>query len=200
MKWWRRIAGLSGPDARVSAGATRTRACSAGVKPSRRWPRPRRLSRSMICCHNQRREDDMGCKPIGLDHVNIYVRNVERSHRWYADILGLHTQDTMMSAQTGRMRAVFLAADPDHGHDIALFDVGDEAPRQQKGQVGLNHFAWRMASLDDLKEMYHRLEARGVPFTVSDHTISIGIYFSDPDGNGLEAYYELPRREWGRDR
>jgi catechol 2,3-dioxygenase len=141
----------------------------------------------------------MGVKPIGLDHVNIFVRNAERSHRWYTDILGLHTQDTMMSAQTGRTRAVFLAADPDHGHDIALFDVGDEAPLQQKGQVGLNHFAWRMASLDDLKTMYHRLEERGVPFSVSDHTISLGIYFSDPDGNGLEVYYELPRSEWHRD-
>ena len=142
----------------------------------------------------------MGVKPLGLDHVNIFVRNVERSHRWYTDVLGLHTQDTFMHKGTGRMRAVFLAADPDHAHDIALFDVGDEAPLQQKGQVGLNHFAWRMASLDDLKEMHGRLTDQDVPFSVSDHTISIGIYFSDPDGNGLEVYYELPRSEWHRDR
>ena len=66
---------------------------------------------------------------------------------------------------------------------------------QQKGQVGLNHVAWRMASLDDLAEMYHRLKTQGVPFTVSDHTVSIGIYFDDPDGNGLEVYYEQPRSE-----
>jgi catechol 2,3-dioxygenase len=142
----------------------------------------------------------MGCKPLGLDHVNIFVRNVERSHRWYTVVLGLHTQDTFTHAGPGRLRAVFLAADPDHAHDIALFDVGDDAPGQQKGQVGLNHFAWRMASVDDLKEMHQRLQDQGVPFSVSDHTISIGIYFSDPDGNGLEVYYELPRSEWHRDR
>jgi len=142
----------------------------------------------------------MGVKPLGLDHVNIFVRNVERSHRWYTDVLGLHTQDTFTHAGTGRMRAVFLAADPDHAHDVALFDVGDDAPIQQKGQVGLNHFAWKMASVDDLKEMHGRLQDQGVPFSVSDHTISIGIYFSDPDGNGLEVYYELPRSEWHRDR
>ena len=35
---------------------------------------------------------------------------------------------------------------------------------------------------------------------VADHTISLGVYFSDPDGNGLEVYYELPRSEWRRDR
>jgi catechol 2,3-dioxygenase len=33
---------------------------------------------------------------------------------------------------------------------------------------------------------------------VADHSISIGIYFEDPDGNGLEVSYELPREEWPR--
>ena len=43
----------------------------------------------------------MTCRPVSLDHVNIYVRNAERSHRWYADVLGLHTQDTFMSPRPG---------------------------------------------------------------------------------------------------
>ena len=141
----------------------------------------------------------MTTRPLSLDHVNIFVRNVERSHRWYTDILSLHTQDVFKHRNSDRLRAVFLSADPDHAHDIALFDVGDDAPLQEKGQVGLNHFAWKMASLDDLRSMYHRLKEKGVPFTVSDHTISIGIYFDDPDGNGLEVYFELPRSEWKRD-
>ena len=142
----------------------------------------------------------MTTRPLSLDHVNIFVRNPERSHQWYTDILGLHTQDVFKHPDRDRVRAVFLSADPNHAHDIALFDVGDDAPGQEKGQVGLNHFAWKMARLDDLKAMHQRLTEKGVPFTVSDHTISIGIYFSDPDGNGLEVYYELPRSEWHRDR
>ena len=142
----------------------------------------------------------MACRPIGLDHVNIFVRNAQKSHEWYTDILNLHTQDTITSSQTGRVRGVFLSTDPDHAHDIALFEVGEDAPGQSKGQVGLNHVAWRMATLDDLKEMYQKLLSKDVPFTVSDHKVSIGIYFSDPDGNGLEVYYELPRSEWHRDR
>ena len=142
----------------------------------------------------------MPLKPVALDHVNIYVRNAARSHEWYTDILGLHTQDIFYHPGTERMRAAFLACDRDHAHDIALFEVGDEAASPQKGQVGLNHVAWRMATLDDLAEMYHRLKAQDVPFTVSDHTISIGIYFDDPDGNGLEVYYEQPRSQWKRER
>jgi catechol-2,3-dioxygenase len=142
----------------------------------------------------------MACKPVSLDHVNIYVRNAERSHRWYTEILGLHTQDTFSAPETGKLRAVFLSADPEHAHDVALFEVGEDAPGPQKGQVGLNHFAWRMASLEDLKEMYRRLLDKGVPIRVSDHTVSIGVYFADPDGNGLEVYYELPRSQWQRER
>jgi catechol 2,3-dioxygenase len=142
----------------------------------------------------------MPLKPVALDHVNIYVRNAARSHEWYTDILGLHTQDIFYHPGTQRMRAAFLACDRDHAHDIALFEVGDEAAAPQKGQVGLNHVAWRMATLDDLAEMYQKLKAKGVPVHVSDHTVSIGVYFADPDGNGLEVYYEQPRSQWNRER
>ena len=142
----------------------------------------------------------MTLKPVSLDHVNIFVRNAGRSHQWYTDILGLHTQDIFYHPGTEKMRAAFLACDPDHAHDIALFEVGDEAALPQKGQVGLNHVAWRMANLDDLAEMYQRLKDKSVPIHVADHTVSIGVYFADPDGNGLEVYYELPRSQWNRER
>ena len=139
-------------------------------------------------------------KAASLDHVNIKVRNAERSYRWYADLLGLHTQDIFYVPGTQKIRAVFLSCDPDHAHDIALFEVGDEAGGPEKNQVGLNHVAWRMRTLDDLKEIYQRLQDKAVPVRVSDHTVSLGVYFSDPDGNGLEVYYELPRSEWRQDR
>jgi catechol 2,3-dioxygenase len=142
----------------------------------------------------------MGFTPAGLDHVNIFVRNAARSYEWYTDVFGFHTQDTMHHPGTDRLRAVFLSCDRGHAHDIALFEVGDDAAPQEKGQVGLNHVAWRMASLDDLAEMYTRLKAKGIPVRVGDHTVSIGLYFDDPDGNGLEVYYEQPRGEWNRER
>jgi len=141
----------------------------------------------------------MAHKPIALDHVNIFVRDAERSLAWYTEVLGLHVQDIARHAD-GRMRGAFLACDPGHAHDIALFDAGADAAGPQPRQVGLNHVAWRMANLDDLAEVYRRLQDKGVKIHVADHTISIGVYFSDPDGNGLEVYYELPRSEWKQDR
>jgi catechol 2,3-dioxygenase len=138
-----------------------------------------------------KREKIMSYRPKYLGHVNVYVRNVERSHKWYTEVLGLHTYDYMPG------RAAFLSADLNQSHEVALMQVGDDAPLQQKKQVGLNHMAWMMHSLDDLKEVYQRLQEKNVPIDhISDHGISIGIYFRDPDGNGVEVSYELPRSEW----
>jgi catechol-2,3-dioxygenase len=135
----------------------------------------------------------MGYTPKYLGHVNIFVRNAERSQQWYADVLGLHTYDFVPG------RAAFLSADLEQSHEVALIEVGDDAPGPQKGQVGLNHMAWMMQSLADLKELYQRLKEQKIPIErVSDHGISIGIYFRDPDGNGVEVSYELPRSQWYR--
>ncbi len=136
----------------------------------------------------------MGYTPKYLGHVNIYVRNAERSHTWYEDVLGLHTYDFIPG------RAAFMSADLEQSHEVALIQVGDDAPLQQKGQVGLNHMAWMMHSLDDLKELYQRVKEKNVTIDhVADHGISIGIYLRDPDGNGVEISYELPREQWNRE-
>jgi catechol 2,3-dioxygenase len=137
----------------------------------------------------------MSYRPKHLGHVNIFVRDAERSRRWYEDVLGLHTY----GSRAGQV--AFMAADLEQSHEVALVQIGEEAAGPQRDQVGLNHFAWMMSSLEDLKEFYQRLRDRGVAIErVADHGISIGIYFRDPDGNGLEVSYELPPNEWPRHR
>lgn len=136
----------------------------------------------------------MSYTPQYLGHVNLYVRNAERARQWYEDVLGLHTYDFVPG------RAAFMSANREESHEIALMEVGDAALAQQPRQVGLNHMAWRMRSLEDLQECYQRLLDKDVPIDrVADHGISLGIYFHDPDGNGIEVYYELPRSDWYRE-
>src|SRR4029450_8947021 len=126
--------------------------------------------------------------PMSLQHVNVYVRNVERSKKWYEELLGLHVYEYRPGW------AAFLSADQEQSHEVALMQLGDDATLQSKGQVGLNHMAWRLESLDDLKEFYEKLKAEGQPIERSiDHGISLGIYLRDPDGNGVEVVYEMPR-------
>ena len=136
----------------------------------------------------------MGYKPKKLGHINIFVRNAERARDWYVDLLGLHTYGFTPG------RAAFLTADLGNSHEIALIEVGENAPGPQGGQVGLNHMAWYMESLEDLKELYDRIKERKIPIErVSDHGHAIGIYICDPDGNGIEVSYEMPASQWGHD-
>ena len=133
----------------------------------------------------------MAYRPKQLGHVNLYVRDAERAEKFYADVLGLHTYERRPGT------AVFMTADLEQSHEIALMKLGPDAPGPEKGRVGLNHVAWRMDTFEDLKELYQRLKDNGVEVEkVGDHGISLGIYFRDLDGNGNEVYYELPRDQW----
>ena len=136
----------------------------------------------------------MGYTPKGLGHVNIFVRNAERARAWYEDLLGLHTYGFTPG------RAAFMSADLGNSHEVALVEVGDNAPGPQAGQVGLNHMAWYMHSLEDLAELYQRVKEKNIKIErVSDHGHAIGIYIRDPDGNGIELSYEMPAGQWGHD-
>ena len=136
----------------------------------------------------------MGYKPKKLGHVNIFVRNAERSRDWYEDLLGLHTYGFTPG------RSAFMTSDLGNSHEIALIEVGEDAPAPQRGQIGLNHMAWYMESLDDLKEIYSRIKEKNINIErVSDHGHAIGIYIRDLDGNGIEISYEMPANEWGHD-
>jgi catechol-2,3-dioxygenase len=126
-------------------------------------------------------------KEIG--HVLLRVLDLERSKKFYAEVLGFRV----------------LEEDPEHGgtfmalegqsHAIDLFPVQDaEAARQQApGVRGLGHIAFRVESEAALREAYATLGEHGVEVTRTiDHVSQKSIYFNDPDGNTLEIYYERP--------
>src|SRR5207244_11173329 len=94
----------------------------------------------------------MSKRPMYLQHVNIYVRNAERSKQWYEDLLGLHTYEYRPGW------AAFMSADEEQSHEVALMQLGDDAPLQPEGQVGLNQRAWRPEGLDGPEEFCHRIK------------------------------------------
>ena len=82
-------------------------------------------------------------------------------------------------------------------HELALMSVGPDAPGPDPSRVGLYHFAWEMESFEDLRTLYAELKEKRVSVGgIGDHGISLGVYFFDPDGNEIEAFYELPRDQW----
>lgn len=133
-------------------------------------------------------------KPTKLGHIVIKVRDLERSRRFYTDVMGLR--------QTGviEQRMAFFAAGND-SHDLAIMAIGEEAPGPEGGRVGLNHFAYQVENESDLRDWYAHLQAHDVRIVgTTDHGVAKGIYFLDPDGNQLEVTYEVPLSEWPADR
>jgi catechol 2,3-dioxygenase len=132
-------------------------------------------------------------KPTRLAHIVLRVRDLERSKRFYTEVLGLE--------QTGQIeqRMAFFSTGVD-SHDLAVIALGDDAPPPDPARVGLYHFAYQVASADELKQWHRHLQAHGVEIVgTTDHGVSQGIYFLDPDGNELEVTYERPRDEWPQD-
>ena len=96
-------------------------------------------------------------------------------------------------------RPALMSVNLNDPHEIALMEVGDNADGPRAGQVGLNHMARRMAGLKDLADYYNNLKEKEIKINqVPDHEPSLGIYLQDPDGNGIEVYYETPRGQWRR--
>ncbi|MCH8206733.1 MAG: VOC family protein [Chloroflexi bacterium] len=129
-------------------------------------------------------------KPKQLGHIVLRVRDLDRSERFYADVLGLQVTTRMPGAM------VFLSAG-EASHELALMPVGPDAPGPDPSRVGLYHFAWEMESFEDLRKLYAELKEKEVEIGgIGDHGISLGVYFFDPDGNEIEAFYELSRDQW----
>jgi catechol 2,3-dioxygenase len=123
-----------------------------------------------------------------LGHVVIQVRNVERSMRFYTEVLNFRVSD---NASAG---GVFLTAVGDH-HTIGLFPSdGDNAEIPAEGAVRLHHFAMQVGSLDELFEIRAYLKERGVPIVFEGRRALGGhtsVEFLDPDGYHLELYYDM---------
>jgi catechol 2,3-dioxygenase len=129
-----------------------------------------------------------------IGHVVIKVRNLERSRKFYTEILGM---DVMMEIPA--IPGCFLANDRRDHHEIALFEVGAEADGLHGRQIGLAHIAFRLRNEQDLRAAYQEFKEKDVPisFTV-DHGVTKSIYFRDPDGHELEVYVDNSPEEMAK--
>lgn len=127
-------------------------------------------------------------RPDRIGHVVIKVHDLERSRKFYTGVMGL----TEMAIMPEIKMAFFASNGRDH-HEIAVVEVGANAPEAKAGQIGLNHIAFRMADEARLRDAYGELKANDINIiAVADHGVTKSIYFHDPDGNTLEVYCDNP--------
>ena len=126
-----------------------------------------------------------------LNHAVLFVRDLERSVRFYTDVLGFRV--VPMTPQ-GFPAAFLQAAGSSNDHDLGLFEVGEQAGASAAGRdaVGLYHLAWEVDTLAELERVQTELVRAGALGGASDHGTTKSLYGRDPDGLEFEVAWIVP--------
>lgn len=126
-----------------------------------------------------------------IGHVHLKVADLNRSLAFYRDLLGFEVT-TYYGDQ-----AAFISAGGYH-HHIGLNTWNSQgAPPAPKNGVGLFHTAILYPTSSDLARILKRIMEAKYPLTgAADHGVSQALYLDDPDGNGVELYWDLPKEKW----
>ncbi len=128
---------------------------------------------------------------VDIGHVHLKVADVDRALDFYCGVLGFELM------QRYGEDAAFVSAGGYHHHiGLNSWDSKGGSP-PPPGTTGLYHVAIRYPSRRSLADALRRLTEAGVRIGgASDHGVSEALYLADPDGNGLELYWDRPKEEW----
>jgi catechol 2,3-dioxygenase len=128
---------------------------------------------------------------VDIGHVHLKVADVDRALDFYCGVLGFELQ------QRYGDDAAFVSAGGYHHHiGLNSWQSKGGSPPPPRA-TGLYHVAIRYPSRRSLADALRRLAEAGVPLGgASDHGVSEALYLEDPDGNGIELYWDRPKGEW----
>lgn len=130
-----------------------------------------------------------------IGHVHLNVADLKRSIKFYCDLLGLEII-TVLGEE-----AAFISAGGYHHHIGLNTGYSEGSAKPDKHSAGLFHTAIVYPTKKDLAVIYNRLSIAQYPFTgFADHGINLALYLDDPDGNGVELFWDKPEEEWPRNK
>ncbi len=126
-----------------------------------------------------------------IGHVHLKVTDIEKALLFYRDILGFEIM------QWYGKDAVFISAGGYHHHiGLNTWHSKNRGPAPV-ASAGLYHVAILYPERKDLALVLQRLLKVKYPITgASDHGVSEALYMNDPDGNGIELYWDKPKQQW----
>lgn len=130
---------------------------------------------------------------VRIGHVHLKVADLERALAFYRDVLGFEV------TQRFGPQAAFLSAGGYHHHlGLNTWESAGGSP-PPPGTTGLYHVAILYPTRAELAAALRRLLEAKVPVDgAADHGVSEAIYLRDPDGNGVELYWDRPPEQWPR--
>ena len=129
-----------------------------------------------------------------IGHVHLKVADIEVSLQFYRDILGFEIMQWYGSS------AVFISAGGYHHHIGLNTWHSKNAGPAPINTAGLYHVAILHPTRKDLANVIQQLIEAKYPLTgAADHGVSEAVYLNDPDGNGIELYWDRPKEDWTLD-
>lgn len=122
----------------------------------------------------------------------LYVRDLDASVAFYRGAFGFDE-----IAREGGMVSLLRIPGSPNQHDLALLQLGADAPRPAQGSTGLYHLAWEVPSIEDLADAAGQLSTMRALTGASDHGATKSLYGRDPDGIEFEVTWMVPRVYWG---
>ena len=130
---------------------------------------------------------------VRIGHVHLKVADLDRALRFYRDVLGFE-----LTQRYGTEAAFFSAGGYHHHIGLNTWDSEGGSP-PPANSTGLYHLAIAYPTRTELADALRRLKRAGIPLEgASDHGVSEALYLRDPDGNGVELYWDRPREQWPR--
>ena len=124
-----------------------------------------------------------------LGHATLAVRDIDRMVAFYTVVLGFHVTNRGVPVP-GMGEMAFMSQDPSAHHQVVLVQTPEPAGR---GFMLADHLAFRTGTLDDLRVIGDRLAAAQVEGVIPiSHGNAWSLYFTDPEGNGLECFVDSP--------
>jgi len=120
-----------------------------------------------------------------LQHLVLWVANVERSVRFYRDVLGFEVKTQYPNA------AFLKIPGTSDDHHLGLFEQTGVRPPDER-TARMYHAAWEVGELTDLARARQRLIEVGSLVGQSDHGVSLSLYAKDPDGLEFEVFWTVP--------
>jgi catechol-2,3-dioxygenase len=120
-----------------------------------------------------------------LQHLVLWVSNVERSVRFYCDVVGFEVQRRYPNA------AFLKIPGTADDHHLGLFEQAG-VPRPDERVARMYHAAWEVDELTDLARARRRLIGAGSLVGESSHGVSLSLYAKDPDGLEFEIFWTVP--------
>ena len=121
-------------------------------------------------------------------HTVLNAIDKDRLLEFYTEALGFSIVDRGPLAPGSPQEIVFMSQQEGEHHQLAVVN----GRKESEAGESLNHMAFRVDSFEEVKELHASLSAKDVNILPLSHGNTLSLYFGDPEGNGIEVFWDTP--------